>query len=152
MDDGLERACVARARAWMRGRRRRRRDDDVVDGDDFDFDDDGAARVEAWRAIVREERAKRRKVCGGDDDAREVEEEEEEDDEDVALSPREAEEEVAYWSDTAGFSRCTVDAASHPLGRRCAVCWLVAREVGLAYVPGFGVAADGVGALLLEPW
>jgi hypothetical protein len=83
MDDGLERACVARARAWMRGRRRRRRDDDVDDGDDFDFDDDGAARVEAWRAIVREERAKRRKVCGGDDDAREVEEEEEEDDEDV---------------------------------------------------------------------
>ena len=82
MDDGLERACVARARAWMRGRRRRRRDDDVDDGDDFDFDDDGAARVEAWRAIVREERAKRRKVCGGDDDAREVEEEEE-DDEDV---------------------------------------------------------------------
>ncbi len=80
MDDGLERACVERARAWVRGRRRRRRRDDVDDDDDFDFDDDGAARVEAWRAIVREERAKRRKVCGGDDDAREVEEEEEDED------------------------------------------------------------------------
>ena len=83
MDDGLTRACVERAKQWVRGRRRRRRDDDDDDDDDDDFDDgddDGTARVEAWRAIVREERAKRRKVCGRDDDAREVEEEDEDED------------------------------------------------------------------------
>ena len=83
MDAGLTRACVERARGRVRGRRRRRRDDDDDDDDDDDFDDgddDGTARVEAWRAIVREERAKRRKVCGRDDDAREVEEEDEDED------------------------------------------------------------------------
>ena len=83
MDDGLTRACVERAKQWVRGRRRRRRDDDDDcddDDDDDDVDDDGTARVEAWRAIVREEHAKRRKVCGRDDDAREVEEEDEDED------------------------------------------------------------------------
>ena len=83
MDAGLTRACVERAKQRVRGRRRRRRDDDDDDDDDDDFDDgddDGTARVEAWRAIVREERAKRRKVCGRDDDAREVEEEDEDED------------------------------------------------------------------------
>ena len=76
VDDGLKRACVERAKQWVRGRRRRDDDDDDFD----DGDDDGTARVEAWRAIVREERAKRRKVCGRDDDAREVEEEDEDED------------------------------------------------------------------------
>jgi len=90
MDDGLKRACVERAKRWVRGRRRRRRDDDDDDDDD-DGDDDGTARVEAWRAIVREERAKRRKVCGRDDDAREVEEEEEEDEDVRGMSEEEVE-------------------------------------------------------------
>ena len=90
-----------------------------------------------------------------DDDDDEVEDEiaEEEDvegeDEDRPLTAEELAAEAAFWADTRGFSRCTVDAASHPLGRKCVVTWLVVREMGLAFVPGFGVATDGLGLLVL---
>ena len=47
----------------------------------------------------------------------------------------------------AAFPQELVNAAEHPFGRKCAVAWLVAREVGEVAMPGFGVLADYAGLL-----